>query len=162
MINSKGGVFVDVELIKRLEQKRDEFRQTIAGLTEQEAQRPLAENDWTIREALSHLASSEGGMLVVSKIMVAKKGYNFKPLNRNEWNASEIEKRKEWPLADIIAEWEKNRQEFISFFTGLSDEQLAYKGTHHWGDITTRFVAEQLLRHQAEHQAHIAAARERG
>ncbi len=152
-----------VELINRLKQKRDEFHQTIAGLTEQEARQPLAENDWTIREVLSHLASSEGGMRVVSEIMVAKKGYNFKPLDRNQWNASEIEKRKERPLAEIIAEWEENRQKFINFFSGLNDEQLAYEGTHHfWGDITTRFVVEQLLRHQAEHQAQIAAARDRG
>jgi len=29
------------------------------------------------------------------------------------------------------------------------------------GDITTQYVAEQLMRHQAEHQAEIVAARER-
>lgn len=150
------------ELIRELEEKRDEFRQALAGLTEQEAERTVPGNDWTIRSVLAHLASSERGQRVVSEIMVAKKGYNFKPLDRNEWNASEIEKRKDASLADLIAEWEANRQAFIDFFAGLDEEQLGYEGTHHfWGDITTRYVAEQLMRHQAEHQADIVAARER-
>jgi len=154
---------VNEELISNLEQKRDEFRKVIAGLTEEEATRPLPDNDWTIRDVLAHLASSEGGIRIVGEIMVAKKGYNFKPLDRDTWNASEIEKRKDQSLAEIIAEWEENRQKAIAFFSGLNEEQLTYKGTHHfWGDITTQFVAEQLLRHQAEHQAQIAAAREGG
>jgi uncharacterized damage-inducible protein DinB len=147
-------------LIRELEEKRDLFRQVIAGLTEKEAQRPLGSGDWTIRSVLAHLASAEGAQRIVAEIMVAKKGYNFKPLDRDEWNAAEIEKRKGRPLAEIVSEWEENRQKFIDFFSGLNEEQLAYQGTHPlWGDITTQFIAEQLLRHQAEHQAEISAAR---
>nr|WP_290670395.1 DinB family protein [Ardenticatena sp.] len=143
------------DLAHRLEANRKAFISFLQTLNEERANRPLPHNpSWRVRDVLAHLAASEAGMLKMVQIMVAKKGYQFRPYNRDELNAQRVAERASKPLDAILAEWEQARNEMIETVKRLTDEELAYQGSDggsNWGEFTTRDIIETAIRHTEDH-----------
>ncbi|GAP61846.1 MAG: DinB family protein [Ardenticatenia bacterium] len=143
------------DLVRRLEANRNAFTSFLKTINEERANRPLPHNpNWRIRDVLAHLAASEAGMLKMVQIMVAKKGYQFRPYNRDELNAQRVAERADKPLDEILAEWNTARQQMIETVKQLTDEELAYQGSDggsNWGDFTTRDIIETAIRHTEDH-----------
>ncbi len=150
------------DLIRRLEANRDALLALVGGLSDAQADRPVPGNPkWRVRDVVAHLAASEEGMLTMVQIMVAKGGYDFRPYDRDALNEERVAERAGRPTEELLAEWRRAREAMIETLRGLTEEQLAYRGSDggsNWGEFTTRDIFETAIRHTELHLADLRRA----
>jgi uncharacterized damage-inducible protein DinB len=136
------------------------MRRIFEPILERSGAIPNSENpNWTVRDTLAHLTAAEGGMRRMIEIMVAKGGYQFKPYDRDKFNAERIAEQSEQGARDLLAAWEASRDETIALFDRLTPEQLAYQGSEpFWGEVNTRQIFEVAVIHTKMHLKEVKAS----
>lgn len=141
------------EIARRLAENKPVVRQSFEPLLDRAGELRTAENpNWSVRDVLAHLTAAEAGMRRMVEIMVAKRGYHFKPYNRDQFNADRIAELSGRSAAELLAEWEAGRDQTIALADRLTAEQLRYRGSdHYWGEITTQTIFETAIHHTNMH-----------
>jgi len=147
------------ELIERLAQNREALRALITRVPADKAETPLGPENWTIREMMAHLVSAEWSQRYIAQIVANRPGYQFKPVDRDQWNRAEVAKRADKSLDTLWHDWETERAQTIEFIQKLTPEQAAHTAHHPlWGEITPIFMVNLMVNHTEGHRAELAAA----
>ena len=110
-------------LKQQLDQKVQEIKQAVSGLSEEQAARPPAQGEWSAKEVLSHLCGQDDALSM----------YEFKrflsedtpPLGITPGQYSDI--RKDAPIPELLSKVESDYSAIGNFFAGLNEEQLNRK-----------------------------------
>ena len=112
------------------------------------------EGEWSVKDLLGHIAAWEREIRLVAQKTAEEDAprfdYQIDPSDEwREWNAREVEKRRDLSLSDILEELAAEHEEFEEMVGGLSEEQLSRKAITPWEWQTT---VEEVIRAQYQHE----------
>jgi len=108
---------------------------------------------WTIRHMLSHLVTSERGLIkLFEQIRLGGEGAS-NDFSIDRYNAAQQARTKDLTPLEILAEYKEVRANSIAWVSGLKDEELEIKGRHPFLDITT--IREMIKMIYIHNQTHI-------
>ncbi len=141
------------EAIARLRSARKELLGALAGVTDEEMQRPNAVAKWSIQDLLGHIAAWDEEALRVLQAFVMQQNpqYSYSISDRNDfaaWNAEQIELRRGRTLPEVRAEFENARRDLIQVVEGTTDQVLLRAKPTPWNKVRTGL---ELLQDAAEH-----------
>jgi len=121
--------------------------------------RPLAESEWRARDLLVHLATAEAGLGALARRISAGEGGLPENYDRDRWNAGQVRRRGESPVAELRGELERAHAEMLAFLEGLEPAAAQHRGRLPMGEEGSVFdVLDLVARHKIEHTAQLEAA----
>jgi hypothetical protein len=153
------------ELIQKLEQSREEFLDTIEGLSEDEMEQPGAMEGWSVKDILAHIALWESEL--VKLLFQARQGrkpatVHFSGESVDERNAKWHHQSKERPLERVLDDFHCVRNQTVRRVEAFPDRDLDDPQRFPWlqGEPLWKWIAEDSFEHEAEHTADIRKWRE--
>ncbi len=143
------------EIYSTLQEGRKELLAAIDGLTPQQMTTPVYDDDWSVKDILTHIVSWEE--LAMPDFRRVARGHlpalaSFKDSEVDKWNAMLMSLRRSFPLDQVMYELEAGRKATMVVLDSLSDERLA-PFVRMWADVAAR--------HDREHAQDIRQWREK-
>lgn len=137
----------------KLRETRGVLNGTLDKLTDEQATRVMVTPEWSIKDAVAHLAGAERGMLRIAQRMARGEDPQLSPnYDNDEANARMVAKRKGQPLAEIRKELDASRAELMAFLEGLTADKLALMGQHPLeGETTLKDLLVIVYSHETTH-----------
>ncbi len=111
-------------LKQQLDQKVQEIRQAVSGVTEEQAATPPRQGEWSAKEVLSHLCGENRSDAVSRFSRVINEDT---PRLEIHPGISYYEGRENRSVRELLADVESQNEEAGQFLAGLSEEQLNRK-----------------------------------
>jgi len=107
---------------------------------------------WTIRNTLSHLVTSERGLIkLFEQIRLGGEGAST-DFSIDRYNAAQQARSKDLTPSEILEQYKEARANSITWVSGLKVEELEIKGRHPFLNITTiREMIKMLYIHNQTH-----------
>ena len=107
---------------------------------------------WTIRNVLSHLVTSERGLVkLFEQIRQGGEGSSL-DFSIDRYNASMQARNKDLTASELLEQYKGIRANSIDWVSGLKDEELEIKGRHPFLGVTTiREMIKMLYIHNQTH-----------
>jgi uncharacterized damage-inducible protein DinB len=107
---------------------------------------------WTIRNTLSHLVTSERGLIkLFEQIRLGGEGAST-DFSIDRYNAAQQARSKDLIPSEILEQYKEVRANSIAWVSGLKDEELEIKGRHPFLNVTTiREMIKMLYIHNQTH-----------
>ncbi len=155
------------QLIVALEQNRDEFLQSFAGLSEQELKTIPIIGKWTVKDLVGHVSYWEQVIHAhVRESFSEGRPHLQRPDETEETaNPREAAKRSKWNWQRVLKEFENTRSALIARVQSLSETDLLFQVPNPWlGEnrfySVGEMIAEDAINHCHEHAAQIVKWRE--
>jgi uncharacterized protein (TIGR03083 family) len=136
------------EFLDRIQAARAELNETLSGLSEEELTREAAVGEWSVKDALAHLAAWTGEAAMA--VERAARGEEVGALiagSVDEWNARRVEERRRLPLVDVVQEFNETHDRLLAALQAAPDERVPL-GPGGW-DASARLW--WLTEHDREH-----------
>lgn len=107
---------------------------------------------WTIRHLLSHLVTSERGLIkLFEQIRLGGEGAST-DFSIDRYNAAQQARSKDLTPSEILEQYQEVRANSITWVLNLKDEELEIKGRHPFLNVTTiREMIKMLYIHNQTH-----------
>ena len=132
------------------------LRRACAGLTDEEALHRYADNKWSVKEVVGHIADAE--RIFAYRALRIGRG-DPTPLSQFDENAyvavARFDRR---PLADLIDDFDAVRRQTLSLLRGLDPEAWERTGTASGKTVSTRAIFYIIAGH-VKHHLRILASR---
>ena len=114
---------------------------------------------WSICNVLSHFVTSERGLVkLFERIRTTGEGA-ADDFSIDRYNASQQEKTKDLPPADLLEQYKQVRADSVQWVSGLKDEDLEIKGRHPFlGETVIREMVKMLYLHNQLHYRDVKRA----
>lgn len=131
---------------------RRTLRQALEGLTPAQLELKMPGEDWSIKDALAHLAGNEALMLRALESIVVGSTQSEQGFDNEAQNRAQVERGRTLTLAQIWQELDANRRRLLDFLNGLTPEQIERRGTHPYqGMMTVREFLGIIYSHEQTH-----------
>jgi hypothetical protein len=153
----------DLSKIKSLAERKHELRDylnatrefvlTIVGsLQPEDWERKVQGDDgqWTVKQVMLHLATSESGQIGTGRAMIAEKPTVPDDFDLNRYNNRQVEKNAAKTPPEILFGMAESRQKLLAFMAEVSAADMVKRGNHARGDVIS---LEQLFFRIGEHEA---------
>ncbi len=146
------------EIADKLNEERGVLNREVESLTEEQAATIRVNPDWTIKDALAHLAGAERGMTRMAQGIARGENPQLpQGYNNDEYNARQVAKRRDLTLAQLRAELNETRGALMALLDSLTPEQLELCGEHPIArQISLKDLLVVIYRHEATHCSEIA------
>ena len=116
--------------------------------------------EWTVRDALAHLADAERGQFRQIQRLLAGKSTIPADFDLHRWNRGVVAKRAEQSAPDLLAEIYAGYQEGLALLDTITDEaDFDRVGRHARGDdISVEDFFRRIATHRANHAQEIQLA----
>ncbi len=112
-------------LLQDILSARRELMRSLKFLSEKEATTIEFRPDWHVRDVISHITAVECTALAAARHLVEDGNPEFHdPLDELDRNRGAIQRRKEFPLSDVVDELDGTRRHLLKQVRRLSDAQL--------------------------------------
>lgn len=137
----------------KLIEERGIFMRMLDALTDAVAMKVMVTPEWSVKDALAHLAGAERGMLGIAKRMMKGEDPQLAPgYDNDEYNARQVAKRKSLSLAELRAELEATRAELMALLESITSKQLELRGQHPLeGEVSLKELLVILYSHETTH-----------
>jgi DinB superfamily len=149
-------------LLTALQQNRDELFEAIAGLSEEQIAMIPVIGEWTIKDAVGHMAYWE--QVIHDHVRESYAEGRPRPMREDETddviNLREAARRKHWSWARVRAEFENTRRGLIERVEGLSELDLSFQVPNPWWNehrfySVAQMIEEDAVGHCREHTEQI-------
>lgn len=107
---------------------------------------------WTIRHMLSHLVTSERGLIKLFERIRLGGGGASTDFSIDRYNAAQQERSKDLTPLEILVQYKEVRGNSIMWVSGLKDEELEIEGRHPFLNVTTiREMIKMIYIHNQVH-----------
>jgi uncharacterized damage-inducible protein DinB len=142
-----------------LDQTRHALRSVLDHLQLADWEQSIQDEDqqWTVRQIVSHLVDAQRGM--TNQISKISAGEDLIPpdFDLNRWNRRAVEKAADKTPQDLVAALEDGRTALKQVLNGLTDDQLDKRGRHSSLQImSVEEIARLVATHEADHAKTIA------
>jgi hypothetical protein len=148
------------EIIHALEEGREEFLDSIKGLSDEEMVEESVFDDWTVKDILAHLTMWEAEL--VKLLWQARQGQkptsvHFSKATMDEQNAKWHRQNRERPLERVLDDFHGARLQTVRRVEALSDRDLTDPERYPWleGTPLWKWIASDSFEHEAEHLAQL-------
>lgn len=144
------------ELLKALEDSREQFMTLIEDLADEDMQIPGVVGEWSIKDILIHISRWEAEL--VKLLWQVQQNQKPSSLLLNNVNVDEINDR--WyqesqsrPLGRVLDDFESVRLQTMLRVEDFSDQELTDQKRYPWmhGDPLWKWIAADSYEHDAEH-----------
>ena len=112
---------------------------------------PTGYRDWTAKDLLAHLASTQAALPAISRSRAtAGGGEAFDP---DRWNASQVRRRRETPTAELKGELRKAGEEMDLLLAELAVAEPVGSGTY--AGLSSGEALQKMVEHQRDHLAEL-------
>jgi hypothetical protein len=126
------------EVIAQLAESRQAFLLALEGLQEEQINQAAVEGSWTVKDLLAHLVSWENTCLVPLRAYAAGGVFAPEPISDHDaWNHAQEQRWQSQTLAEILAEYQAIREEFVSLVCALPEACWREKFPAPWGGEAT-------------------------
>ena len=142
------------ELAEKLRSEGEKFIGIFSGLTDDQWQIEVYTEDatWTILNVLSHFVTSERGLVKLFEQIRQGGGGVTDEFSIDRYNASQQEKTKDFPVADLLEKYKLTRAKTVTWVSGLKESDLEITGRHPFLGVTTlREMVKMLYLHNQIH-----------
>ncbi|MCL4395503.1 MAG: DinB family protein [Chloroflexi bacterium] len=145
-------------IANKLNEERGVLIRTLGSLSEEQAAQISVTPEWSVKDAVAHLAGAERGMFGIAQRAARGESPHLPEGYDNDvYNARQVAKRQERTLAEVRAELDGSRAELLAFLGGLTADQLALAGEHPLeGHITLKELLVIIYSHEMTHANEIA------
>lgn len=107
---------------------------------------------WTIRHMISHLVTSERGLIKLFERIRLGGGGASTDFSIDRYNAAQQARSKDLTPSEILAQYQEVRANSIAWVSELKDEELDIKGRHPFLGVTTiREMIKMIYIHNQTH-----------
>ena len=140
------------ELRDHLNATREALLKIVGSLQPDDWERKVQGDDgqWTLKQVMLHLATSETGQIGTGRAMMAEKQTIPDDFDLNRYNARQVEKNAAKTPPEILFGLAESRQKLLAFLDEVSAADFEKRGKHARGDVLT---LEQLFYRIGEHEA---------
>jgi hypothetical protein len=153
------------ELLDALEDGREDTLEVIAGLSDEDLERPGCVGEWSVKDLLIHISRREAEL--VKMLWQIKQGQRptsqqFAKTPVDEINRLWVEEYHQRPLELALDDFESVRRQTIRRVQAFSNAELTDPRRYPWQQERPLFdwIAEDSFRHEEEHSGQIRAWRE--
>ena len=142
------------ELAEKLKSEGEKFIGIFSGLTANQWQTEVYTEGatWTICNVLSHFVTSERGLVKLFEQIRQGGGGVTDEFSIDRYNASQQEKTKDFPVADLLEKYKLTRAKTVTWVSGLKESDLEITGRHPFLGVTTlREMVKMLYLHNQIH-----------
>ena len=155
-----------MEIFEELAQTRTALLDTIAGLDEAALDRKGAVGEWSIKNALAHIAAWEAMVVQGLPVRMAtgKTPTDFRARVQDEdrFNAEEVGEREELTPSEQLIELERTREALLAELRGLDAATWQRRNLWDtWEGTLAEYLRASLIEHEQEHLASLQAAVEK-
>lgn len=140
--------------LRLLEETPAQVRERLTELGPEGLSRTYGPGKWTARQVLVHLAQLE--IVTANRIRMAltTDGYTTQNFDQDAWVVVDAASS----VDDVFAVYAAMRRMTLTMAARLMEPELARRLTHHmFGDVTVRWMLEQLAGHEQRHLAQLRA-----
>jgi vacuolar-type H+-ATPase subunit I/STV1 len=155
-----------MEIYEDLERTRAALLDTLAGLDEAALDRKGVVGEWSIKNALAHIAAWEAWVVqaLPTRLTTGKTPEDFLARIQDEdrFNAEEVAEREELTPSEQLIELERTRQALLDELRALEAaawERRAPWDT--WEGTLAEYLRESLIVHEQEHLVEFRAGEQR-
>ena len=142
-----------------LEHAQSELLTVLDRVGPDEWSRPSPNEGWTVRDLLTHLATSETGFVPTLRRMGSGEGGVPSDFDPNRWNAGQLRRRADMSPEQLRAELERSFGEILSVLDTLDDAALDERGHLSTGvDGSTEDNFRLVANHKRAHTDDMRAA----
>lgn len=141
-----------------LKESRAQLWRSIAGLTLEQSRIPFPRGEWSIHDALAHLAANEGLMTgLAHSIATGEQGTLLADFDNDRFNAESVTARRGKTMDDLFDELGESRARLFDVLEAVTPDQLEHRGTHPLqGDLTLKELLVVMHAHETTHAREIA------
>jgi uncharacterized damage-inducible protein DinB len=149
------------EIRQQLVEARVATWSLIKDLGEDEAQRRLRPDAWSIKDHVAHLAAVDEAVLAFAQRVLEEERPGADSYDVDAWNARQQARRANRTWQETLAELSTNRERLMSLLDRIPPKALNRTGSHPiWGDpITLSSVLRVPYRHERGHRDEIRVLR---
>lgn len=149
------------ELADKLKLEGEKIHAFFASLTDEQWRTKVYTEDamWSIRDVLSHLVSSERGLVnLFERIRAGGEGVS-EDFSIDRYNAAQQERMKALPPRELLRQYKEVRSNSVVWAAGLKEEELEIAGRHPFLGMTKiRDMIKMLYIHNQNHYRDIKKA----
>jgi hypothetical protein len=152
------------ELLDSMESERSRLDAIVDTLGESEMVRPALDDEWSIKDALAHIAGWEQRFIGASKAVARGEQPDWPDDGwtqelTDQVNQRDFEANRDRALDDVVAESRRSYAEMRRLVERLSDDDLTNPGRWAWtrGHALIEFVSSNADEHYREHADAIEA-----
>lgn len=143
-----------IELAEKLKSEGEKIHAIFSGLRDDQWSKEVYTEGttWTIRNVLSHLVTSERGLVkLFERIRTTGEGAS-EDFSIDRYNASMQARGKDLTATELLEQYSDVRANSITWVSNLKDEELAIQGRHPFLGMTTiREMIKMLYIHNQTH-----------
>ncbi len=139
-------------IVDQLNIPRRMLREALAGLSDEQLQEKIPGYDWSIKDALAHLAGNEALMTEALVTIATGRDVPEREFDNEAENAAQVARGKSKTSAELWRELDETRRFLINFLDTLTPAQLERHGAHPYqGKMNVREFLVVLYTHEATH-----------
>ncbi len=139
-------------IVDQLSMPRRMLREALAGLRDEQLLEKMPGYDWSIKDALAHLAGNEALMTGVLVSIATARDESEREFDNEAENAEQVARGRNKTVAEIWRELDETRRALLAFLDTLTPAQLERHGAHPYqGKMDVREFLVVLYTHEATH-----------
>ena len=155
-----------MEIFEELAHTRAALLDALAGLDEAALDRKGVVGDWSIKNALAHIAAWESLVVQALRVRLTTGKTPVDLLERiqdeDRFNAEEVAEREELTPSEQLIELERIREALLDELRGLDTPAWErHRPWDTWEGTLAEYLRASLIEHEQEHLADLRAAAER-
>jgi uncharacterized protein (TIGR03083 family) len=146
-------------IARELAEAREGLLAAVRLVDEAAWEMPTANEGWSVRDVLAHVASGETTIQALLRRMADGRGGVPDDFDLDRYNASQLRRRAEQTVPQLLAELDVARGQTLEALAAATAQALSQRGRHPRGMITTLEETFRIIaRHDREHTQDIRAA----
>ncbi|HEX2171366.1 MAG TPA: DinB family protein, partial [Dehalococcoidia bacterium] len=140
------------DLIRKLDLERTTLIAALQEFDDESASRPAPNDEWSVKQQLAHLATTERLYAECVRRAVSEDGADTSALWPTSQEPTDFTEAQSRPLADLTADVAAARQETLELVAGLQPGDWDKRGANTpFGDLTVGQFLKSLYRHDRMH-----------
>ena len=111
---------------------------------------------WTCRDLLAHLSSSAASLPAVANSVTETRDPNATPFDSTRWNASQVRKRADKSVQDLVDEYDSGTTRLVMVLSGANLDQPVTVGPY--AGLALGATMAEMLEHQRNHLSDLEKA----
>ncbi len=138
---------------------RDAVLALVDGLSTDRFDWPTANEGWSVKDTLAHLASIEARVRLMVQTVLDGGTWSGSRSDLDAYNARSVAERRAWTPEAVVAELRETGRETTSLIVQLTHEQLDHQWDHPiFGPMTIERTVSIVARHLQSHAEDLRAA----
>ena len=110
------------------------LKQTIGKLSESQILNDVVMGDWTVKDIIAHITAWNLEIAKSIDDVLEKKAPWYLTKGETAFNMAEVAKRRDWPISQVLDEWEKSFDSLIHRIEEITAEEWDFETGLFWAD----------------------------